>query len=189
MDSEELIIKNAAEGDEHAFRFIVEKYQGFVYAICLNILKDPHEAENAAQETFLKVYRSLSVYEYRGFKTWIGKIATTKSIDLYRKKAAFNKKEISLNDDFEQLCSNEYDSIHDIFSKKESNEKIRLLCSKLPDKYRIIIRKYYFDSMSYQSIAQSENITVRTVESRLYRAKKILREKWEVENSDEALQH
>jgi RNA polymerase sigma factor (sigma-70 family) len=189
MDSEELIIKNAAEGDEHAFRFIVEKYKGFVYAVCFNILKEPQEAENAAQETFLKVYRSLPGYEYRGFKTWIGKIATTKSIDLYRKKASFVKKEISLDASIDQTFPCEYESVHDIFIRKERKEKIHNLCSELPDIYRIIIKKYYFDGMSYQSIADSEGISIRAVESRLYRAKKMLREKWEEENSNEALQH
>jgi DNA-directed RNA polymerase specialized sigma24 family protein len=74
MEPEELLIKRVINGDQEAFRSIVEKYQNLVFAICLNIAGQRQEAENLAQETFLQVYRSLPRYRNQGFKAWIGKI-------------------------------------------------------------------------------------------------------------------
>jgi RNA polymerase sigma factor (sigma-70 family) len=184
MDNEDLLIKSIISGNTDSFKIIVEKYQGFIFAICLNIIKDPHEAENAAQETFLRIYRSLHQYEYKGFKTWIGRIATNISIDFKRKRNASNIVEISFNDEMDNTENLSQMSLYDEVIKGEDRKKILTLCGELPDIYKSVISKYYIQEMSYQNIAKVEGISIKTVESRLYRAKKMLKEKWEVGSNE-----
>lgn len=178
MECNDLVIKAASKGDRDAFRQIVEGYQGIVFGLCLNILKDYHEAENAAQETFLKVYSSLHTYEYKGFKTWISRIATNKAIDAKRKLQSSNNYRIISLEDNAALQISEEKLIEDEFIKAEDEKKISTLCSKLPEIYGGIITKYYIQSKSYECIAAEEGISIKTVESRLYRARKKLKENW-----------
>jgi RNA polymerase sigma factor (sigma-70 family) len=182
MECNDLIIKAASEGNKDAFRSIVEAYQTIVFAICINILKDYHEAENAAQETFLKVYSSLHTYEYKGFKTWISRIATNKAIDVKRKLQKDTYKVVSLEDNIDPsyyLSPTQERLIEDEFIKAEDTKRIYAMCLSLPEIYGIIIKKYYLQSKSYDEIAIEEGISVKTVESRLYRARKKLKDNWE----------
>jgi RNA polymerase sigma factor (sigma-70 family) len=177
MDSEELIIKNVLRGDDEAFRHIVEKYQGLVFSICLNTLKNHYDAENAAQETFLKAYRSLYQYNGRSFKSWIGRIATSCAIDLYRKMKA-KSQEIQFDEGLE-IRDSLQTTVQDIIIEREDREKVSHLYRSLPGIYKSVVEKYYIEGMSYQNIALDENISIKTVESRLYRAKKLLKERWD----------
>lgn len=179
MDSEELLIKSAAKGNEQAFRIIVETYQRFVYNICLNVVRDPQHAENIAQETFLQLYRSLMKYEYKGFKTWLGKIALNKAIDYQRKLSTVRARETCLLYDLESEELAEQKDMSEELEKKETRVKIIKICNELPETYKNTVKKYYIQEKCYAEIAFEEGVSVKTVESRLYRAKKILKERWE----------
>jgi len=179
MDNEELIIKAAAKGNEQAFRIIVEKYQRFVYNICFNVIRDSQHAENIAQETFLQLYKSLSLYEYKGFKTWLGRIALNKAIDYQRKLSNIKKRETSLIGEEEVAAIIHQDSMEEELFRKEDNKKIITMCNELPEVYRDTVKKYYIQEKGYAEIALEEGVSIKTIESRLYRAKKILKERWE----------
>jgi RNA polymerase sigma factor (sigma-70 family) len=181
MDSEEIIIRKAAQGNEQAFRIIVEKYQGLIFKICFSIVKDTSHAENIAQEIFLKVFRALPTYEYKGFKTWIGRIALNKAIDYQRKMNALKKREVALTEEFQNILIDEGSSDIEEFWRKEDYKKLLNLCNNLPEIYKTIVNKYYIQEKCYSDIAKEENISVKTVESRLYRARKLIRDKWEVQ--------
>lgn len=180
MDNEQIIIRKAAEGNEQAFRLLVEKYQNLVLKICFDVIKDYCHAENIAQETFLQVFRALPAYEYKGFKTWLSRIAFNKAIDYKRKMDSIKNKEITLTDEFQNSISDDKDHLEN-YIRKEDHKKMLKLCASLPEIYQVIINKYYIQEKCYADIAAEENISIKTVESRLYRAKKILKEKWEEE--------
>lgn len=181
MDSEEIIIRKAAQGNEQAFRLLVEKYQSLVFKICINVIKDSSHAENIAQETFLQVYRALPTYEYKGFKTWLSRIAMNKAIDYQRKMNTHKKREVALTEEFQnKLVSAESSGLENLM-RQEDIKKMLSLCNTLPDIYKSVVDKYYLQQKCYADIALEESISIKTVESRLYRAKKILREKWEEE--------
>jgi RNA polymerase sigma factor (sigma-70 family) len=183
MDSEEIIIRKAVQGNEQAFRLLVENYQSFVFKVCINVIKDNSHAENIAQETFLQVYRALPTYEFKGFKTWLGRIAMNKAIDYQRKMNTQKKREVALTEEFQStLVSDDNYGLENLM-KQEDRKKILGLCNTLPDIYKSIVNKYYIQQKCYSDIALEENISIKTVESRLYRAKKMLREKWEEEEN------
>lgn len=177
MDPDELLVKKAIKGDDDSFRSIVEKYQRLVYAICFNITGHRQEAENLAQETFLQVYRSLSRYENKGFKSWIGKIATNKAIDWKRKSRLENEGKVVYLEDIEEI-STDKNSIQDELIKKENTKELLELCNKLPGIYSNVLIKFYIQSKSYNEISKEDGISVKTVESRLYRAKHAIRKQW-----------
>lgn len=183
MDCEDEIIRAAQNGDSDAFKSIVEKYQSFVMAICMNITRDNYEAENISQETFVQMYRSLQSYQFKGFKTWIGRIATNKCIDYKRKKKRKTSHEVYYMDEIEYV-PDEKASAQDIMIEKEDREKVKLLCGRLPEKYSCIIKKYYLYDESVRAIADEENLSTRAVESRLYRAKKKLKAMWEDDENE-----
>lgn len=181
MDNEEIMIKKAAQGNEQAFRILVERYQGLIFKICFNVVKDTSHAENIAQEIFLQVFRALPTYEYKGFKTWIGRIALNKAIDYQRKMNSLKRREVALTEEFQNTLIDEGNSDIEDFWKKEDYKKLLGLCNSLPEIYKTIVNKYYIQEKCYSDIAQEENISIKTVESRLYRARKYIREKWEVQ--------
>ncbi|WP_449240548.1 RNA polymerase sigma factor [Desulfoscipio gibsoniae] len=166
------------DGDQDAFRLLINEYKNLVYAICFNAVHDPFEAENLAQETFLQVYKSLPKYEFRGLKTWISRIALNKSIDYKRKLLAKkNRETISLADI--ELVADESTPVQDIIIREEERLLLAEALSRIPEHYAAVLRKNYLANRSPRQIAEEENISIRTVETRLYRGKKILREQFE----------
>lgn len=178
MENEEFIIKNVLNGRINDFEEIVQKYQSIVFAICMNIVKDPLEAENLAQETFIQAYKSLESYKFKGFKTWIARIATNKAIDYTRKIKLRNSSNVIYIDELPDEIPENKIGIQEVLIKREEKEALQSLVSELPIKYSTVIKKYYIQSKSYEEIAYEEGISTRTVESRLYRARNLLKDKW-----------
>lgn len=178
MNPEDILIKRAAIGDKAAYEQLVNKYKGYVFAIILNFIEDRFYAENVAQEVFLQVYISLPQYRFEGFKTWLGRIATRKAIDWGRVHGKYRTRERFAADEELSERNGEYDSPEDKLIRHEEAARIRKLCDQLPENYQRIVEKYYFMGKSYRQIAEEENIAVKTVETRLYRARRKLREQW-----------
>jgi RNA polymerase sigma factor (sigma-70 family) len=148
-----------------------------VFSICLSTLKNHHDAENAAQESFLKAYRSLHQYDGRSFKSWLGRVAASCAIDLYRKikQRSF---ELQIDEGLE-IRDSLQTPIQDEIIEREDRERVAKLYKSLPGIYKSVVEKYYIEGMSYQNIAVDEDISIKTVESRLYRARKLLKERWD----------
>lgn len=177
MEQEEFLIKKVISGDQHAFREIVDNHKNYIFSIIFNIVKNRQEAENISQETFLAVYSSLKNYQGKSFKSWIGRIAVHKSIDWVRKKKREREGLLAYLQNVEST-QEIGPSLEERILKEEEMNKLNDVLLQLPMKYRMILEKYFVQSMSYKEIAEVENISVRTVESRLYRGKKLLREGW-----------
>jgi RNA polymerase sigma factor (sigma-70 family) len=187
METEDLLVRQAAQGDRRAFERLVETYKGYVFAIVLNLIKDGHQAENVAQEVFVQVYISLPRYRHQGFRTWLGRIATNKAIDWKRKQAKIERTELPLDTVEDPASDGGSGQPDEELIRKEEFRRLRRVCEALPDKYRTVVKKYYSLGRSYSEIAAEEGIPVKTVETRLYRARKIIKERLEQEGRDNAL--
>ena len=184
MEEELLLIKRAKAGDEEAFEKIVDLYKNYVFAIILNFIKDYNEVENVAQEVFLQIFISLPKYESDNFKGWISRISSNKSIDWIRRKKSKFKEEV-MEDSQEIIESSKYSHVEtpeEIFLENEKTEEIKEMCSSMSPIYEDVIRKFYLEGKSYEEIAGEEGVTVKTIASRLYRGRNILKEKWREEN-------
>jgi RNA polymerase sigma-70 factor (ECF subfamily) len=174
-DPDPITVQRARAGDSRAFSRLVETYQTPVYNLCYRVLGNPHEAEEAAQEAFLRAYTRLGSYDpARSFKTWLLSIAHHYCIDrLRRRRLNF----LSLDDE-PALDTAAWRSAaptpEETTMRRERDGEIQAMLDLLPAKDRsALVMRYWYD-LSYEEIAQATATTVSAVKSRLHRAREAL---------------
>jgi len=162
----------SGRGDEKAFREILSRYRFKVLAICMRMLRNKTEAEEAAQDSFVKVYTHLDDFDpERNLAAWIAGITINECRDRLRKRTRFKKTFVETSDLIAQSAAAN-DKI-DLESKARL-EAVTEAIDKLPDKLKeVLILKAYGD-YSYDEIAESLGIKSGTVMSRLFRAREKL---------------
>lgn len=163
-------------GSDHAFRLLVEKYRNDVFRTVFAVLRDQKEAEDAAQEVFVKIYTSLSQYENQGFKTWMTRIAVNHAIDIKRKQA--RRKEEMVEDLEQQSLGTPKDGVEKELIVNERQRLVRKRLDQLPENYRDVIYGFYIAEKSYQQMAEEQNVQVKTIETKLYRARVWMKKNW-----------
>lgn len=167
-------INKVLSGDKQAFQPLVERYSRLVFTSALKIVRDRDIAEDIAQEAFLQAFRSLA--SFRGdaaFSTWLVRIAVNKALDYCRKMKDRDGAEDLGDYPLAHDCGN---SPEDLALRKEEIWQMREQVRGLPVLYRKVVYAYYIQQLSYREIAEREGISIKTVESRLYRARAMLRE-------------
>ena len=171
-------LDRARAGEQEAFGRLVETYQRPVFALTYRMLGDYSEAEDAAQETFLRAYSRLDQYDPgRKFSTWLFSIANYHCIDRLRKRrvqfvgldespVVFSLEGDSAKPEAEALAG-------------EQAEEMQALVNQLEPEYRTPLVLRYWNDCSYQEIADVMDISVAAVKSRLFRARKKLAELYE----------
>lgn len=172
---DELIVKKVLKGNTNEFTYIVKKYENLVYTICLNIVGDSFKAQDLTQETFISLYKALPQLQGNNFKNYICRIATNKSID-YKRSMATTKEIIT---DFQDGSQEEFkgEGFEKLILDREKKQQVMMLVNSLKEPYRSTVVAHYFKGKSYNEMATDENISIKTVETRLYRARKILFDK------------
>ncbi|MEA1961077.1 MAG: RNA polymerase sigma factor [Bacillota bacterium] len=166
-------------GTESAFEQLVDTYKAYVCAIILSIAGETEDVQDIAQEVFLQVYRSLPGFKTGNLKSWISRIAVNKTIDWKRSQVKKNTL-LNTNEDVESVwILPGQDAPDKVIIRQEDRERLEKICTMLPDRYADVIQKFYFQDKGYNDIAVEEGISTKTVESRLYRARIVLRQKWE----------
>jgi RNA polymerase sigma-70 factor (ECF subfamily) len=183
------LAKLARNGDRDAFAELVELYKDKIYHLAYRMLNNKHEAEDAVQETFLRVYMNLHRYdEHQKFSTWIFRIGTNHCIDRLRKRKHLA---YSLDAEMPDGEGNDYYSMlpgyEDTPEKQiiltETQEQIRKAIGALPEKYRSVVILRYLQDMSLQEIGEVLDMPVTTVKTRVHRGREYLRQKLEQEPS------
>jgi RNA polymerase sigma-70 factor (ECF subfamily) len=166
------------QGDEDAFAYLVEQYQTPVFNLCFRMLGDRQEAEDAAQEVFLKAFKNIRKYDPdRVFINWILTIASNHCIDRIRKRRFHF---ISL-EDWEQGQREKGIGVgvESTIILQEGKEEIQAYIDHLGTQDRAaVILRYWYD-LTYEEIASSLSLSVGAVKSRLHRARRALAEMWQ----------
>jgi RNA polymerase sigma-70 factor (ECF subfamily) len=171
----------AQQGDQQAFAKLVEAYQLAVFNLAYRMLGNPSEAEDAAQETFLRAYTRLHTCDpQRKFSSWILAIASHYCIDRLRRRRG--KDPVSL----EELNSGRWLpdgklKPEEQALRQEQSVLIQRLLGELPADYRLVIILRYWHDLSYEEIAQITQTTESAVKSRLHRARQVMGEKLSAE--------
>lgn len=170
-------VVSALEGDPQSFENLVFAFQDDVFNLCFRMLGERFEAEDAAQECFLRAYRNLSRFDIqRSFKTWLLSIASNYCIDrLRRRRISF----VSLDDEptaaFLSLASDEPNP-ESVAIGRETSKEFHGLLAQLPEDYRLVVVLRYWYDYSYSEIAEINGDSVSAVKSKLFRARRRLAE-------------
>ena len=177
---EEKLIREAKLGSEKAFRLLVEKYKNYLFKVAFSVLLKEKDAEDATQEAFIKIYYALPQYENQGFKTWVTRITMNHAIDTKRKQQR-QKEEATESERLTNLYGESDNTVPPLI-KKQEKELLQKRINDMPANYRDVILAYYITEKSYQEIAAEQQVEVKTVETKLYRARKWMRAHWKEED-------
>lgn len=169
-------VRAAIDGDQDAFAELVYTYQDSVYNLCYRMLYERTEAEDAAQEAFLRAYLNLQRYDpSRSFKTWLLTIASNHCIDRLRRRRL---QWLSIDDPLPNLSlSSDEPEPEDATILSEQSKALQDLLNELNPEYRAaVVLRYWYD-YSYAEIADILDTTESAIKSRLFRARQILGEK------------
>jgi RNA polymerase sigma-70 factor, ECF subfamily len=174
MDQERAWIEQALKGDHESFGYLIRAYERPVYNLAYRMLGDPTEAEDAAQETFLRAYTKLATYQPdRKFVNWLLSIASHYCIDSLRRRT--RAPQLSLDGPLPpEWTMSTAPRPDQVASKKEEENRVRKSLDGLPADYRAaVVLRYWYD-LSYAEIAEAMNTTESAIKSRLHRARQML---------------
>jgi RNA polymerase sigma-70 factor (ECF subfamily) len=176
-EHEQVWLDQARQGDKAAFGMLIEAYQAPVYNLAYRMLNDSGEAEEAAQEAFIRAYTRLGSYDPgRKFSTWMLSITSNYCIDLIRKRRAIL---LSIDEPLPAhpaLMSERESGPEAQAVQAEQSDLVQTLLEQLPEDYRQAVVLRYWYEMSYDDIAETMNTSVSAIKSRLFRARRLLAE-------------
>lgn len=170
------LIRRFKVGDTFAFGELVGKYQDKIYNLCRSMLGNVHDAEDAAQDVFLKAYQALPRFQPdAALYTWLYRIATNTCLD-YKKKPIFESL-FADSGEGERLVhdrASEAPSPEKLYQSKQLDRALQTSLGKLSPKLRAIIVLKEVEELSYEEIADTLEISMGTVKSRFARAREEL---------------
>lgn len=171
------LAKRAKKGDTAAFDELVGQYSGRVANIAYSMLSDREDALDAAQEVFVRVYKSLGAFRGESsVSTWIYRITRNVCTDFLRKRrGVVQSLDAEEDDEPKKEIADESNSPERIAERNEKIQAVRKAISALEDNQREVITLYDINGLSYEEIADVLKCPVGTVKSRLYRARDALR--------------
>lgn len=167
--SDEELVVAVVEGDVFAFEYLVKRYQKRLHSFVLHVVGDDQAAADVVQESFISLYKTIDrVDTKKRFSTYVFSIARNRAISYLRSV----QKTVSLED---VVIIDDDESLYEKISAAERRHTVRKALSKLEEKYRKVIRLYYFDDLSYEEISSCMRLPINTVRTHLFRAKEALR--------------
>ena len=175
---EQAWIDAARNGDPLAFEQLIHLYEKQVFALTRRMCKNPADAEEAAQETFLAAWQGLKFFRGESsFSTWLYRLASNACVDLLRKEGRHRAAAgPSLNDEEVLLeIQDEAPSPHALAEQAELKEQIEAGLASLPEEYREVLILREIHQQSYDEISEILSLDLGTVKSRINRGRKRLR--------------
>lgn len=169
-ESDQFIIERILGGDTDFFRHIVEKYKDQVYNLSLSIMKNEAEAEEVAQESFIKAYKGLKGYRLESkMSTWLYKITYNTAITAYRKK----KKDVLTHIEEAGTEISDQEASHPV-NEEDQKKYIEQAINLLDRDESFLINLYYFEEKDINEISKIMDIGQSNVKVKLYRTRKKL---------------
>jgi RNA polymerase sigma-70 factor (ECF subfamily) len=161
----------ACEGDDGAFDLLIERHLGSIQRLCWSMLSSRSDAEDAAQETFVRAYRCLSRYDtQRTFGPWLRGIATKVCLQVLRKRGRHSAREVSLDARYREPAAPEPREVSPLATKA-----VQALAT-LTDTYRVPLALFYLEDASVAEVAEALGISQGAARVRLHRGREQIRE-------------
>ena len=163
------------DGQHAAFEELLNRYKNLVYSVVLRMVNDREDANDQAQEIFIKIYKNIEKYrpDFK-FSTWLIKIATNHVIDFRRRTK--NEAQVAYLEATEDAPVGVEQSPEDAYVAKEQTEALATMIKELPEMYRLPIVLYHQQGLSYQEISEIVDEPMSKVKNRIFRARKLLKE-------------
>lgn len=182
--SETEIIHKLQQGNEQAFKQLVENYQKLVVNTCFGIVHNTEDAEDIAQDVFIEVYRNIQKFKGDSkLSTWLYRIAVNRSLNHIRDNKknkwfrSFEDKVTAKNRQLQQIQSSKTDQPEFELENKQRAIILHEAINSLPENQKVAFTLSKYEELSYQEIAEVMELSVSSVESLLFRAKKGLQKK------------
>ena len=172
-NSDQIYIDKVLQGDTNSFSFLIEKYKNMAYTIAIKIVKNNEDAEEIAQDSFLKAYNKLDTFQGKSkFSTWLYTIVYRNAISKVRKKKI-------ITSDIDDYVINNYQSDHDFpqieaLKNKEQKIYVKKIIDKLPEKDALLITLFYLNESKIDEIEKITGLTQTNIKVKLFRARKKL---------------
>ena len=183
MEEDFELLAKFKKGDQHAFELLVRKYKTTVFNTIYSIMGNAQEADDIAQEVFLKVYTKADSFKGESsFSTWLYRITVNRCVDeLRRRKNKIISYEIEFNQEeklkLKDVLASRENDITEKLRRKELQDIIQKAMNSLPEKYRIILTLKEIEGLSYKEISQIMKISLAKVKIWLFRARQKLKGK------------
>ncbi len=173
MAQEQELIDRTIRGDHQAFAQLVKLHERLIFHVLYGLVKnDQEEIDDLFQEVLIKVYHRLPSFRGKSkLSTWIGKIAYHHGLNHLRRER--RKPETQSLEDLDETHMKEELSG---FNSSDATTYLLKAIEMLPDQYRLILTLFHLDNLDYQEIGEVLRIAEGTVKSRLFRARKLLKE-------------
>jgi RNA polymerase sigma-70 factor (ECF subfamily) len=184
-DNEAQLVVKAQRGDERAFEQLVRAHQRYVFNLAYRVLGDYSEAEDVAQETFVRAWRGLPSFRAESrFTTWLYRIARNVCLNRLPRLQA----ELAQTELLGETVAFPGQTPADAFDAKERRAFVHTELARLPEKYRLALTLRYLQDLSYAEIANVLNLPLGTVKTHLHRGREALAARltaWEAETTSE----
>ncbi len=173
IKKDQLLIDQILGGDKQIFSVLVDRYKNLVFTLCLRLLKNREEAEEVAQDSFVKIYKSLNKFKGEAkFSTWVYRVTYNNCLDFLKaKKRKLQELSVDAYDGFE---IEDLDNAIDILEEKERESAILSCINMLNEDDAFLLTLHYYEDQSVKEIAEIMNLSVANVKVKLYRGRKQL---------------
>lgn len=171
MTDDQHFITLIQQGNTAACKVIVDRYSAYVMSICMQILKNREEAEEVAQDTFVKAFKSLDSFNGTSkFRTWLYQIAYRTSIDCYRRR----KRVESIDEPHYGNIAAQNSSMDNLDCQDLRNQ-INKVLDMMNEEEAVMIKMFYFEEMNVKELCEILDMTDSNVKIKLFRARKKLK--------------
>jgi RNA polymerase sigma-70 factor, ECF subfamily len=172
QEIERELIEKAGRGDMQSFRELYDRTSGYVYGLAYRVTGRKHDAEEVAQDVYVKIHRSLAAFHFQSaFKTWLYRVALNTALNHLKKKGRIAGREVEDTEGFHAVASPE--AIRNV-EISESEVKLKRMLERLNPDQRACLVLRELEGMDYQAISETLGINLNTVRSRLKRAREAL---------------
>jgi RNA polymerase sigma-70 factor, ECF subfamily len=169
------LVRRVRGGETRLFAELVQRYQDPVYGMTLRFVRSARDAEDIAQEAFLRAYRGLDGFKGDAqFSTWLYRIAWNLCADWLRRNRKPGRATLAI-DDATGIADGRLGLEEELLAAEQRRE-VRQALDRLDEKYRSVLILLYYQRLTYDQIAGILDVPLKTVETRLYRARKLLKD-------------
>ncbi|RTE08412.1 RNA polymerase sigma factor [Paenibacillus whitsoniae] len=182
--TDEQLIVQVRQGYAEAYRILIERHQRYIYTLVYRIVGHKETAEDLTQDVFVKLFRSLP--NFRGdakFTTWLYRMTMNLVTDY--KRAQKRRPYVALLDKMKGWFGETREQPEEALLRRDEQQRMQDLLAQLPDKYRIVLYLHHYKQLSYHEMSAVTGLPLKTLETRLYRGKALLKRKWLEVNAHE----